>query len=239
MQILMGVCGILYVVALLMSPGALVARLSLDLLSVQQYPLLLLGASGAFPVIVGGHWWTLLSASLLHASLLHIVFNMLWVRDLAPPVAKLYGAGRMVLIWTAASVGGFGLSTLAQWFVPPLPFFGPRAMVTVGASAAIFGLLGALVCYGRRSGQSTMRQQVWKWAVVMFIFGIIMPGVDNFAHFGGFLGGYVAARWLDPLRPERPQHVLLAVVCLIATLGAVVASILTVGDLTPYLQGNS
>ena len=214
-----------------MSPGALVLRPSLDIFSVNKGPLLFLGASGATPVLRAGHWWTLLSASLLHGSLLHILFNMLWVRDLAPPVAHLYGAGRMVLIWTAASIGGFGASTLAQGFLPLLPFFGPRAGMTVGASAAIFGLLGALVCYGRRTGQSAMRQQIWTWAVVMFIFGLVMPGVDNWAHFGGFVGGYGAARWLDPLRPERPQHVFLALGCLAATLAAVALSMLTFDDL--------
>jgi rhomboid protease GluP len=226
-KLLMGICGVLYAVSLLMSPGALTVRLSLDLFSVNMGPLLFLGASGAYPVLGAGHWWTLLSASLLHGSLLHILFNMLWVRDLAPPVAHLFGAGRMILIWTASSIVGFGASTLAQGFLSWLPLLGPRGQVTVGASAAIFGLLGALVCYGRRSGQTAMRQQVWTWAVVMFIFGLVMPGVDNWAHFGGFAGGYGAARWLDPLRPERPQHVLWALVCIVATLAAVGLSMLT------------
>ncbi|MEO7796024.1 MAG: rhomboid family intramembrane serine protease [Thermoanaerobaculia bacterium] len=232
----MGICGVLYVISLLMSPGALVVRLSLDLFSVNGPPLLLLGASGAWATFGVGHWWTILSASLLHGSLLHILFNMLWVRDLAPPVAHLYGAGRMVLIWTAASIGGFGLSSFAQRFLSALPFLGPRAQMTVGASAAIFGLLGALVCYGRRSGQSAMRQQVWTWAIVMFVFGIVMPGVDNFAHFGGFAGGYGAARWMDPLQPQRPKHVLLALISIAATVLAVVASILTFRDFLPYLS---
>ncbi len=226
----MGICGVLYVASLLMSPGALVVRLSFDIFSVNRGPLLYFGASGAIPVLGAGHWWTLLSATLLHGSLLHILFNMMWVRDLAPPVAHLYGAGRMVLIWTASSIGGFGASTLAQGFLSSVPFLGPRAGMTVGASAAIFGLLGALVCYGRRSGQSAMHRQVWTWAVVMFIFGLVMPGVDNWAHAGGFVGGYAAARWLDPLRPERSQHVLLALGCLAATLASVVASMLTFND---------
>ena len=82
-----------------------------------------------------------------------------------------------------------------------------------------------------------MRQQVWTWAVVMFIFGVMMPGVDNWAHAGGFVGGFASARWLDPLRPERPQHVLLALGCLVATLAAVAASMLTFNDFLRPMRG--
>ena len=55
----------------------------------------------------------MLSASWLHGSLLHIVFNMMWVRDLGPVVADMYGAGRMVIIYTVAGVCGFLLSSFA------------------------------------------------------------------------------------------------------------------------------
>jgi rhomboid protease GluP len=217
---------VLYLISLLLSPGALEMSGLMTLFSPGRRALFLLGASGAGPVWGLGHWWTVLSASLLHGGLVHILFNMLWVRDLAPPVANLYGAGRMVLIWTAASIVGFTASSTAQAFLPPFPLLGGgRADLTVGASAAIFGLLGALVCYGRRTGQSAMRQQVWTWAIVMFVFGLVMPGVDNWAHAGGFAGGYAAARALDPLKSERVQHLALALACLVATLLAVLLSV--------------
>ena len=53
----------------------------------------LLGASGGIPVFGYGRWWTMLSASWLHGSLLHIIFNMMWVRDLGPVVADMFGPG--------------------------------------------------------------------------------------------------------------------------------------------------
>jgi rhomboid protease GluP len=190
------------------------------------------------PVYGLGHVWTVLSASWLHGGLLHIVFNMMWVRQLAGPVAELYGAGRMILIWTAASVVGFGLSSTASAFLPPIPILGSHAPFTVGASASIFGLLGALVCYGRRTGQRAMHQQVWTWAVVMFIFGAIMPGVDNWAHAGGFLGGFGAARALDPLKPERSRHMLWALVCLGLTAASIVLSIVTGAQLLRAIEGS-
>ena len=236
-KLLIGGCSVLYLVSVLMSPGALQPRGILQLFAPDTRTLFLLGASGALPVFALGHVWTLLSASWLHGGLLHIFFNMMWVRQLAGPVAELYGAGRMILIWTAASIVGFGLSSTASAFLPPLPILGGRAPFTVGASAAIFGLLGALVCYGRRTGQRAMHQQVWTWAVAMFIFGLVMPGVDNWAHFGGFAGGFAAARGLDPLKPEHTRHMLWAIVCLVLTAVSIVLSIVTGAQLLRAIEG--
>jgi rhomboid protease GluP len=97
--------------------------------------------------------------------------------------------------------------------------------LTVGASAPIFGLLGAVVYYGRRSGSRMAHSQAWSWAVTMFVFGLIMPGVDNYAHAGGFAGGYLAGQLLDPLKPERIDHMLWAVGCLALSVLSIVASV--------------
>ena len=64
------------------------------------------------------------------------------------------------------------------------------------------------------------------YAVILFIFGFIMPGIDNFAHLGGFLGGYAMARWLDPLRSERVDHFIIALACLVLTALSILASML-------------
>src|SRR5262249_58957458 len=109
------------------------------------------GGAGAGPVFYSRRWWSVLTAGWLHAGALHILFNMLWVRELGPVVADTYGAARMVIIYTIAGVAGFALSSVAGYYVH-LPFFG--AGLTLGASAPIFGLLGALVHYGRRGGSS-------------------------------------------------------------------------------------
>ena len=65
------------------------------------------------------------------------------------------------------------------------------------------------------------------YVVAMVIFGLIVPGIDNYAHAGGFFGGYLAARWLDPLRPERTDHIVGAMVCLGISAVAILLSILT------------
>ena len=74
---------------------------------------------------------------------------------LAPAIGEIYGASRMIIIYTFASIAGFALSSLAGEFLWWMPIYFLRgAQLTVGASAAIFGLLGAAVYYGRRSGSS-------------------------------------------------------------------------------------
>src|SRR5206468_3524223 len=100
---------------------------------------------------------------------------VMWIRQLAPAASEMYGPSRMVIIYTIAGVTGFAASTLSGAFIP---FLG-GAGFTVGASAPIFGLLGALVFYGRRTGSSIVGDQAKSWAVALFIFGFIFRGVDN------------------------------------------------------------
>ncbi|HVL67759.1 MAG TPA: rhomboid family intramembrane serine protease [Vicinamibacterales bacterium] len=225
---------VLYLLALLLTVrtgGNIMGGGPLGILSPNGQSQLLLGASGAMPVFGLGMWWTVLSAAWLHGSILHILFNMMWVRNLGPATAELYGGPRMVIIYTAASIGGFLLSSVFGLF--RLPLLG--AQLTVGASAPIFGLLGALMYYGRRSGSSMIHNEAKGYALALFVFGLIFPGIDNAAHAGGFLGGYVTSLWLDPLKPERVNHMLVALVCLVATALAILASILRVYPLMPYL----
>lgn len=233
-KLLVGGCGALYVVSLLMSPGAFQPRSLLRLFSPDAHALLTLGASGMLPVFVEGRWWTVLSAGWLHGGVLHILFNMMWVRQLAPAVAELYGAGRMILIWTAGSILGFFLSSVSGVVFAGVPFLGNRG-ITIGASASIFALLGALLVYGRRTGQSAMRRQIWGWTLAGLLFGFVIPGIDNWAHLGGLAAGAGVARLLDPLRPEKLDHVLAALVCLVATALAIAASVIVpfryLGDL--------
>jgi rhomboid protease GluP len=215
----------LYFISLLLSGGVTMGGGLFGFLAPKVEVLLLLGASGGWPVFGLGWWWTVLSAGWLHGSLLHIIFNMMWVRDLGPVIADLFGPGRMVIIYTTAGVSGFLLSSFAAAFVP-IPFLS-GAGITVGASASIFGFLGALVYYGRRSGSSYTRTEALRYALILGFFGFVMRGVDNFAHAGGFFGGYLIARYLDPLRPEKIDHIVIALICLAATLAAVLASFIS------------
>jgi membrane associated rhomboid family serine protease len=226
-QIVLWGCGALYLATLVADVEGVRTTGILSMLSPSIQSLFVFGASGAVPVFGAGRWWTVLSAGWLHAGVLHILFNMLWVRDLAPATAEFYGAGRTVIIYTVASASGFLASSVAGAYLPFLPFFLRGGTITLGASAAIFGLLGALLHYGRRTGSSHIDQRAKQLAVVLLLFGFIVPGVDNWAHLGGLGGGYLCARWLDPLQPERGDHVAVAIACLVLTVAAVVYSVIT------------
>jgi rhomboid protease GluP len=217
-------CGAMYVISLLLTMmlggNIMGGGGPLGLLAPATQIQVFLGASGAYPVFGLDRWWTILSAGWLHASILHIFMNMMWVRNLGPATADLYGGPRMVIIYTLGSAAGFLLSSILGLF--PIPKFG--APLTVGASAPIFGLLGALMYYGRRSGSSLVHAEAKGYAVAFFVFGLIFPGVDNAAHLGGFIGGYLAGMWMDPLKPERINHMIGALVCLAATAVAILVS---------------
>ena len=194
------------------------------ILEPDQGALLLFGASGSWPVFVANDWWTLLSASWLHGSLIHIGFNVLWIRQLAPAVGEFYGPGRMVIIYTAAGVAGFAASSVAGLLPIPIGVL-QGSELTVGASASIFGLLGALVYYGRRSGSRHIHSQALSWVFMAGIMGFMLRGIDNWAHAGGFAGGYMVSLWLDPLKPERVNHLAIAVGCLVASMAAILTSV--------------
>jgi rhomboid protease GluP len=180
-------CVVLYVATLLIDPVSMGGgRGSFDpfsLFSPSSAALAALGGAGAIPWHQG-YWWTLFTATYLHGGVLHILFNVLWIRQLGPAVEELYGRSRLVIIFIVSGALGFFVSTAVG---TPL---------TVGASAAIFGLLGAMVAYGKKRG-GTFGKMVLReyglWAVMLFAFGL-MPGsrIDNWAHGGGFIGGFIA-----------------------------------------------
>ena len=171
-------CAALYIATLLFDPGGIAMGGLLRFASPSGESLYTFGAAGAIPVLRDGRWWTLLSAGWLHGGLLHIGFNMYWLNMLAPPVAEIYGAGRMVVIYTAASVLGFLLSSWSIVFPGFLSLvMGGGAGLTIGASAAIFGLLGALVYSGKRGGSSHVARQAWTYAIILFIFVVVLVTV--------------------------------------------------------------
>jgi rhomboid protease GluP len=216
----MGTCVVVYVLTLLMSGAGMSS-----FFSPSPQVLDLFGASGFVPVVLEDRWWTVLSANWLHGNLLHIGLNLWWLRQLAPPVADMYGPGRMVSVYNIAGIIGFTLSSFGYylWFMPPML---RGAGFTVGASASIMGLVGALAYYGHRTGSSIVRKQAISMAVQVLVFGLFFSGVDNFAHIGGFAGGYVAGRILDPLKPERIDHIILAVLGLVLSLLSIVVSVM-------------
>jgi rhomboid protease GluP len=224
----MGACALVYALTLLFSGGNINQGGLFGLLGPSNVALFVFGATGPQLVFQYGRWWTILSASWLHAGLLHIGMNMYGIAYLGPAVADMYGPARLVIIYTAGGVAGFALSVLWGAFLPPIPLLGSGRGLTIGASACITGLLGAIYHYGHRGGSSVARSYAANSIVMILVQGFLLQGIiNNFAHLGGFGGGYLAARLLDPLKPERTDHVVMALACIVLSIASIVASVVT------------
>ena len=142
----------------------------------------------------------------------------MWIRNLGPAVTEVYGAGRAFLLFNISGAAGF----LASNVMSNVP--------TIGASGSIFGLLAALIVYGRRRGSSVMTQQLWQWAIILGVFGFVMPGINNWAHGGGFAAGWIAAHLmsLDDDRQDSSWVMLTSLGLIVLTLAGVVLSFVRV-----------
>ena len=227
-QVVVGACVTMWAATLLvtvMSGRSVMGGSILSALSPGGDVLFVFGASGALPVFQYGRWWTVLSAGWLHAGLLHIGMNMYWVWQMGPAITELFGPARTVIIYTVGGVAGFALSSFAGAYLPRLPLLGGGTF-TVGASAPVFGLIGAMYHYGR-SGSSIIRQTAISITVQAVLFSLFVQGIDNYAHLGGFIGGYLASSFLNPMSRERGDHMVIALCCLLASALAVAASIVS------------
>jgi rhomboid protease GluP len=183
----------------------------LTFLSPSDRSLFLLGATGTIPIAGFGRWWTLVTASFLHGGLLHIFFNMTALWQLGPFVLHEFGFNRFVILYTLTGVAGFFLSFLAG-----VPF-------TIGASASISGLIGAILYYGRSRGGfygKAIYKQAMGWIIGMVFFGLLVPGINNWAHGGGVLSGVLFA-WLLGYRENKSESLLhraAAAVCILITI---------------------
>jgi rhomboid protease GluP len=166
-----------FVISLLLLPGAgWLTWNPLLALAPTTRSLILLGATGTLPIAQFGRWWTLLTAGYLHGSIVHLAFNMLALRQLAPIALTAFGMQRTTVIYTLGSVGGFYVSFLA----------GVR--LTIGASAALCALMGALLYYGRSRGGpfgQALYRQIGGWVIGIIVFGLLVPGINNWGHGGG------------------------------------------------------
>ena len=216
MRGILGVCIALFVLSLLLDLGAIFRIRSLfDLLAPSSPSLFKLGMT-AGPLMTGGAWWTVFTAIFLHGSALHIVFNMLFLTRYMPAIVDLFGPVRAWVIFMVSGALGFVLSNVAT------------GSPTIGASGSLFGMFAALIVYGRRSGQMAMTQQLWMSAIMMFAFGFFMPGINNWAHAGGFAGGFVAAEAMGFAgRREHPGLLVLAGAFVLVTLAGIALSFLT------------
>jgi rhomboid protease GluP len=175
------------VVILLINFGLYLATVIIDMkngtgnaVDLNAETLVNLGAK--FFVLQSHQYWRLVTAGFLHGGMMHILFNSWALFDAGAQVEELYGTSRMLVIYFVGNTAGFYLSALWSPAVP-----------SVGASAAICGLIGAMIALGLRHQNpmgAAIRGVYIRWAVYILIIGLL-PGlrVDNAAHVGGLAAG--------------------------------------------------
>lgn len=210
-SLLIGINVVMFVLSLLLNIGGSSFFFHpMHFLSPSNQSLLILGSTGTIPLFQFHRWWSLITATYLHGGLLHILFNMIALRQLIPLVVGEFGMSRTISIYTLSGIGGYLLSSLA----------GIR--FTIGASAAICGLIGALLYYGKSRGgiygQNVFRQ-IGGWAISIIIFGFLMPGINNWGHIGGMVFGWIMGYLLgyNEQGRVRSSHRTLSVFCLLIT----------------------
>jgi len=142
------------------------------------------GASLPAPYMQG-QWWRLITAGFLHGGVFHILMNSWVLFDLGAEVEQLYGTSRLIVFYFISTITGF-------WTSSHLGFHS-----SVGSSAGIFGLIGAMLAFGvsDRSALGSMVKSLYmRWVIYGLVLSFL-PGVDFWAHVGGLAGGFITG-WL-------------------------------------------
>jgi membrane associated rhomboid family serine protease len=137
--------------------------------------------SGELGGVAQGEWWRLITASFLHGGILHLLFNMYALYLFGPSLEAAFGHVRFAVLYLLSALGGSAVSYLFAYPVQP----------SLGASGAVFGILGATLVVSRR-----LRYDVRAVAVLIainLVLGFVIEGIDWRAHVGGLLTGMAVA----------------------------------------------
>ncbi len=141
------------------------------------------GAKESQAIFEGHEWWRLVTAGFLHGGFTHILMNGWVLMDLGAQIEMVFGPARLIVFYLVTSVCGFLLSA---WWSPVL---------SIGASAALFGFIGAMIALGVANPSSVgrmIRSTYTRWALYGLAYGFIpIFHVDNAAHIGGLASGFV------------------------------------------------
>ena len=161
--------------------------------------------------VADGEYWRLLTAAFLHGSLIHLALNMYALYLFGPPLEAAFGRARFLALYLVSAVGGSAASYAVA--APGSP--------SLGASGAVFGLLGAFFVVNRRLGRDS--SQLLVLLVINLAFGFIAPNIDWRAHLGGLVTGALCAAAIAyaPQRRRVQVQVVGIVVVLVVALAVV------------------
>ena len=161
------------------------------------------------PGVADGAWWQLVTSGFTHVALLHIAFNMFALYVLGPQLELVIGRARFLALYLLSLLAA---SALVMWAAP-------EQQATVGASGAIFGLMGALLVVALKLRAQV--QGILLWIGINFFLTISVSGISWQGHLGGFVGGVVIAGILV-YAPRGPRRTTFQV-CGLVAVGALVA----------------
>jgi len=170
------------------------------------------------PFIAAGDWYRLVSGAFLHSGVMHLGMNMFLLWLLGQVMEPALGRINFVLVYVVSMLGG----SLGVMLLDP-------GSPTVGASGAVFGLMGALVVLQLRAGQSPWRSGIGTLVVLNLVITFALPGVSVGGHVGGLLAGALAAfgfsasQGLKGVTPAVRIGALAAMAVLLAVAGVVAA----------------
>jgi len=136
------------------------------------------------PAVANGDWWRLITATFLHGSLIHLGFNMLALWILGTQIERFIGSKKFLVLYFSSALGG---SLFSFYFSPPTTF-------SIGASGAVFGLMGAFVVIGKKVNADV--SQILVLLFINLVLGFTLSGIDWRAHLGGLITGVIVTRLL-------------------------------------------
>jgi rhomboid protease GluP len=163
-------------------------------------------------LVARGEVWRLVTSVFLHSGFLHLSLNMLSLYFLGSFVEAAFRRGRFLALYLLSGLSG-GIAYL---------YFGAYGTPAVGASGAIFGLLGGILGYSLRSGTFSWQNPVIRQLLILLVInlylGFSIPNVSNTAHLGGLAGGLFFGYLVAPTVYSRKfARVLLPVLIVLAT----------------------
>ena len=162
------------------------------------YTLLLLGAENN-ELVLSGQVWRMITSAFLHAGVIHIFANMYYFFQLGRFIEEHFGSKKLFAVYILTAITASALSVLAgEVGIQP-------AAISVGASGAVFGLLGLVFVSSWRSERNPFHvglpldyRQLIPYLIFSLILGVVTPGINNAAHIGGFIGGAILGFILRP-----------------------------------------
>jgi membrane associated rhomboid family serine protease len=165
------------------------------------------------PLVGDGEWWRLLTSAFLHANLLHLGMNMLVLWIIGPALEDYFGHSQYALVYVVSALAGAAGALL----------WSPNAP-TVGASGAIWGIMGAaLVLEARRIW--VFGGQAMGLVVFNLLITFLIPGISIGGHIGGLIGGGLCALAFSSMRRSPALATLTIAAVGVASIGVAVVAV--------------